>query len=325
MDHSTKNSTTQTRGSDPVELDFVRKPEFEAILTNPILDIAARFWDDDRYAAFRTCYRSMRVIDDLVDDRKAAGPLAVAEARQYEAMIRDWVDSIRRKQPSDGFQNELLAVMERFVIPTWPWERLARAMTFDLCHDGFPTFLAFRRYAEGAAVAPASIFMHLCGIRKEGDHYTAPPFVVAEAARPLALFSYLTHIIRDFQKDHQRQLNYFPASLLNQQRVTVEQLHAAASGGPVPQGLRAIVGQYLQWMDYYRAWSLRSLSGIKDELAPQYRLSLAIIFALYQQIVDRIDPHRGTFSAEELNPTPEEVRERLEQIIIQQQDNIHSE
>lgn len=52
------------------KLDFDRNLDFQQILTNPILDIAARFWEDERYEAFKICYRSMRFIDDMVDDRK---------------------------------------------------------------------------------------------------------------------------------------------------------------------------------------------------------------------------------------------------------------
>ncbi len=44
--------------------------DFQKIVTNPILDIAARYWDNDRYEAFKICYKSMRIIDDFVDDRK---------------------------------------------------------------------------------------------------------------------------------------------------------------------------------------------------------------------------------------------------------------
>ena len=69
--------TTQPDGS----LDFAVNLDFSEILTNPILDIAARFWDDDRYAAFKICYRSMRLIDDLVDERKeSGGPITQQES-----------------------------------------------------------------------------------------------------------------------------------------------------------------------------------------------------------------------------------------------------
>jgi phytoene synthase len=264
----------------------------------------------------------MRIIDDLVDDRKAAGgPLTETEVRQYEVMMRDWIGGIRRGRPTDDFQRELLDMMRRFAIPPWPWERLSKAMTYDLHHDAFATFQVFRRYAEGAAVAPASVFMHLCGIRSEGEGYTSPMFDIARAARPLALFSYLTHIIRDFQKDHQRGLNYFPLALLQRHKVTVDQLRMAADGGAIPGGLREIVAQYLSWISYYREWSLRQLAIISPNLSPQYRLSLALIYGLYQQIVDRVDPASGRFTTEELNPTPSEVRARIEEVVNQQQDN----
>ncbi len=61
-------------GVDPVSVDdlaFTDELDFGKVLKNPILDIAARLWEDDRYEAFKTCYRSMRAIDDLVDGVKS--------------------------------------------------------------------------------------------------------------------------------------------------------------------------------------------------------------------------------------------------------------
>jgi hypothetical protein len=57
---------------------------------------------------------------------------------------------------------------------------------------------------------------------------------------------------------------------------------------------------------------MRSLEG---RLEPRYMLSLRIIFHLYLQIYDRIDPEKGKFTATELNPTPDEVKERVEECI----------
>jgi len=39
-------------------------------------------------------------------------------------------------------------------------------MVYDIYNDGFPTLQAFLDYAAGASVAPASIFVHLCGLTK---------------------------------------------------------------------------------------------------------------------------------------------------------------
>jgi len=52
------------------DLDFALHIDFEAILKNPILDIAERLWEEERYEAFRVCYRSMCIIDNIGDNRK---------------------------------------------------------------------------------------------------------------------------------------------------------------------------------------------------------------------------------------------------------------
>jgi len=46
-------------------------------------------------------------------------------------------------------------------------------------------------------------------IIQKNDRFIDPPFNVKEAAIPCAIFSYLVHIIRDFQKDQFNNLNYF--------------------------------------------------------------------------------------------------------------------
>ena len=73
-----------------IELETYFHGDFEKILTNPILDIAARVWETDRYDAFKTCYRSMRWIDDLVDNRKALKlPITIEESRQMKSTMAE--------------------------------------------------------------------------------------------------------------------------------------------------------------------------------------------------------------------------------------------
>ena len=50
---------------------FINSIAFDQIEKHPNILIAARFWDEKRYHAAKVCYRFMRKIDDLIDDRKA--------------------------------------------------------------------------------------------------------------------------------------------------------------------------------------------------------------------------------------------------------------
>jgi phytoene synthase len=294
-------------------IDFGGEKDFSDILTNPFLDIAARFWEPDRYAAFQVCYRSMRRLDDLVDDRKVAGsPITADEKARYRQMMEDWLESLRENRPIDAFQTDILSAMNRFAIPTWPWERLCKAMLYDLDHNGFDSFRLFLRYAEGAAIAPASVFTHLCGVRKQDDSNFVPPaYDIRQAARALAIFSYLVHIVRDFQKDQVRGLNYFADAELVARKISLADMRRTAEGGPVFDQLRDLIGLYKRLADYYREKARAQLDLLAPHLKPRYQLSMEIIYGLYHLVFERIEPETGLFTEEELNPTPAEIQERL--------------
>ena len=294
------------------QLDFARDVDFSEVLTNPILDIAARLWEPDRYGAFRVCYRSMRRIDDLVDDRKESDEEITSEdAEKLSLLLSDWLDAVREGDRSDPFRQEFLEVLEKFRIPLWPWERLNKAMLYDLSHDGYRTLLTFMRYAEGAAIAPASIFMHLCGLTQENGSYAPPAFDLRLAARHLAIFSYLVHIMRDFQKDQLRNLNYFSDDMLALHGVTRDELRAVADGKPISEQFRRLMRSYHYIGGFYRAKARRTMDEVSRQLMPPYQLSLEMIYQLYLQIYERIDPEQGSFTGQELNPSPDEIDHRI--------------
>lgn len=298
------------------QLDFLDDLDFSAVLSNPILDIAARFWEPDRYQAFQVCYRSMRAVDNLVDDRKATGrPITSQERGHYRRMILDWVTSLRRRQRTDSFQGKLLDILERFGVPLWPWERLADAMVYDLEHNGFKNLAAFLRYSEGAAIAPASVFMHLCGIRPASNGYSGPPFDIRKAARPLALFSYLVHIMRDFERDVQLGLVYFADDILARHDLAISDLRVMASTGVPTASLRDLMADYRRFAEYYRTKARRAIDQLTPVLSDRYCLSVEIIYNLYHQIFERVDPVSGSFVLEELNPRPAEVRARIDETV----------
>jgi phytoene/squalene synthetase len=299
-------------------LDFALHLDFGAILKNPVLDIAARLWEDKRYEAFRVCYRSMRTIDDMVDDRKSTGRrISNDEVTALSEQMQVWLGSIRDGSAGDGFASQFTATLQQFDIPFWPWERLRRAMVYDLTHDGFTTFLTFARYAEGAAISPAAIFVHLCGAQATDNGFKRPSYDIRWAARPLALFSYLVHIMRDFETDQRNNLHYYADSILSKCGLVRSDLkEIALTDRPTPP-FRLLMGKYHAIAEYYRRQARERVNLVLPHLCPRYQLSLEMVYNLYLQIFERIDPVSGSFTQESLSPTLSELKARIEQTIGQ--------
>jgi phytoene/squalene synthetase len=293
-------------------LEIFNSIDFNQIKDHPNILIAANFWDTDRFCAAKTCYKFMRAIDDLIDNYKAKNKLIpVNERKEFVANVNDWLKMIIISKECNPLQEELTETIEKFRIPTWPMEVFARSMIYDINNDGFPTLNAFLEYSEGASVAPASIFVHLNGLSKINDTYETPPFDVKWAATPCAIFSYLVHIIRDFQKDQLNNLNYFADDLIINNGLTRNKMLEIAQGDPVDKRFRQLIKYYYLLADEYRLKTYEVIRKIRPLLEPRYQLSLDIIFDLYLMVFERIDFKNGTFTTEELNPIPEETKQRV--------------
>jgi phytoene/squalene synthetase len=188
-------------------------------------------------------------------------------------------------------------------------------MIYDIMHEGFKTFNDFLDYSEGAAVAPASVFIHLCGVSKEKGHYRPPKFDIKEAARPLAIFAYLVHIIRDFQKDQKNNLNYIAVNLMAENGLSHAKLRTIATKGKINPGFKKLMKKYLNHTENYRQKARNTLDKTTNLLEPRYQLSLEIIYNLYLQIFERIDVASGKFTVDELCPSPKEVQERIKLVV----------
>jgi len=189
-------------------------------------------------------------------------------------------------------------------------------MIYDVYHDGFATVQDFLNYAEGASVAPASIFVHLCGLQGQNGQYANPGFDVRSAATPCAVFSYLVHIIRDFQKDQHHHLFYFADDLITKNGLTRQELSDIAHGSEVKEGFRKLISEYYSLADQYRQKTFDAIKNIRPLLEPRYQLSLDIIFNLYLMVFERIDIKNGSFSTVELNPKAAEIKQRVYQTIL---------
>ncbi len=304
-------------------LDILNDLPVEKITDHPNILVAAAFWDEDRYRAARVCYKYMRAIDDLIDFHKSAHTVIKKDERQqFMQRVQEWIDMAHRSAAGDagavaeaGDAHELMQTIRDFHIPVWPLEAFARSMVYDIDHTGFETVDSFIAYAQGASVAPASIFVHLSGLLSTPDGYVPPPFDVRWAATPCAMFSYLVHIIRDFQKDQQHNLNYFADDAMARNGLTAEDLKRMGHGAPLMPGFRSMIREYMVLADKYRKDTYEVIQTIWPRLEPRYRLSLQIIFNLYLMVFERIDPDHSNFTTAELNPQPAEIRQRVEDTI----------
>ena len=292
--------------------DIFHSIDFDKIIDHPNILIAARFWDEERYQAAKVCYKFMRAIDDLIDNYKTEHKtIAIEDKAQFEREVNTWINTILSASENSPTQNEIIQTVQRFHIPAWPLEAFAKSMIYDVYNDGFPTLQHYLDYASGASVAPASIFVHLCGLTKTDDQYTAPAYDVKEVATPCAVFSYVVHIIRDFVKDHTHNLNYFPDDLMAKNGLNRENLLAMANGAEITSGFREMIRELYAVADDYRQKTYEVMQSIKPQLEPRSQLSLEIIFSLYLMVFERIDIENGTFTTEELNPTPQEIKEQV--------------
>jgi phytoene synthase len=298
-------------------LEIFNSIDFEKIKDHPNILVAANFWENDRFCAAKICYKFMRAIDDMIDDHKAKNKLIdPSERKEFESNVEDWLKMVIVSEECNAMAEELRETISKFRIPVWPLEAFAKSMIYDINNDGFPTLDAFLNYAGGASVAPASIFVHLNGLQVKNGSYESPAFDVRWAATPCAIFSYLVHIIRDFQKDQLNNLSYFADDLILKNGLTRKDLQEFAHGKPVTDGFRNLIRHYYLLADEYRVKTYDIIKEIKPLLEPRYQLSLEIIFDLYLMVFERIDPENGSFSTEKLTPTPAETKERVHGVIL---------
>ena len=294
---------------------FINSIAFDQIEKHPNILIAARFWDEKRFHAAEVCYRFMRKIDDLIDDRKARDDAITSMEKQIlNEKVNSWLGCLDKTSNHDPFVRELADTISTFKIPVQLFHNFAKSMHYDIGHNTFPSFQGFMDYAEGASVAPASVFVHLCCLSEENDEYRSPDFDVIRVARPCAIFSYIVHIIRDFQEDQLNNLNYFAADILERNNLVPADLRKMAHGGPISDSFRNVIQEYYNHARSYSEQTLTEIQNLSSRLNGRYLLSLHIIYNLYKQVFDRIDIENGKFTSEELNPTPQEIKEKVLEI-----------
>ncbi len=292
--------------------NIINSIAFEKIEKHPNILIAARFWDDPRFFAAKSCYRFMRMIDDHIDDRKAKDEaISCLEKEVLTNKVNSWIECLVSNPENDALVEELTATLSTFHIPLQLFHNFAKSMLYDIDHSGFNTLEDFIEYAEGASVAPASIFVHLACLSEVDGEYFPADLDVIKVARPCAIFSYIVHIIRDFQVDQLNNLNYFALDILEKNGLLPADLREIARGGPVSNAFRETIREYYDLARKYGEKTLREIESLSGLISGRYLFSLHLIFNLYKMVFDRIDIQNGNFTGRELNPTPQEIRTKV--------------
>ena len=179
-----------------------------AVRNDSTLFHAARLLPRYRRDFFAASYAAMRVIDDAVDEGFMTRPPAERDAGRaaMTAEVEAW-----RRQTADGAPDGPLpatvatgfrATVGRSDLGPGPWDGLAAALSEDVAEAAMQDWPAFERYADGATVAPATVFIYLLACRYEAGAYRSylpqPPVYYAS---DLGVFCYLVHILRDLAKD----------------------------------------------------------------------------------------------------------------------------
>lgn len=265
--------------------------------------------DKDRYRAFCAMYAVMRVIDDRVDQFLAQqrgtspAPQVLDEVAGWHVAVRSCFSSRGRARPdlsrcNHPFASELVRALSQsvvaFPIPLILWEDFFSAMRRDLDGRGFQTFDDFLAYANGAAVAPTTMYLYLITAERREDQagYTALPNLdVTRCGRALGRFAYLAHVLRDLRQDlstGREGLCYLSANDMASYDVTMTSLRRDAAAEVASPPLRALVRDLAGRATRFAKEGRRCLATLDGRLGADQAFVLELIVRIYEAALAKI-------------------------------------
>lgn len=255
---------------------------------------AARLLPGTRQHFFFATYAAMRLIDDAVDDGFLCRP---AEDREHErgAMLVD-IDNWQSQCLGERVEGPLPAQVYRALQATahcsdlgeTPWTGLANAMRYDVREQPMPDWEDFLSYAEGATVAPATIFIYLLGAKPADRGFSwSLPEPPAYYAADLGIFCYLVHILRDLAKDAERseRLVTIPDALIEHAGLQKTGLSDAIRSRDPRVGSLA-VDLRLRASSHLEA-GRGALKTLKPLIGKREQVALSGLIAIYETLFDR--------------------------------------
>lgn len=300
-----------TQPDDEGELQRTGRGVAEAIASkdhNNLYRTSCLFRDRTRYWAFCAHYSIMRVVDDRIDNLPTRNGLT-PQARQAEhqvvsawesAVAGCYTDRAATRRTWEGCElasapDLLEAFAESLEVirpPEFLWSSFFRSMHWDLDHSRFKTWDEFLGYAEGASVAPTTIYLYLItsDLGKPGG--TVPDgFDILGCGRHLGRFAYLGHIVRDLAEDlllGDSGLIYVPLEEMSAFGVTEEKLHSELRRGRAGPDTRLLVSELVTRARAHLAKGRSLLGPLEGRLEEDRGFILALIIATYERVLDKI-------------------------------------
>ncbi|MBN2358607.1 MAG: squalene/phytoene synthase family protein [Deltaproteobacteria bacterium] len=252
--------------------------------------------DRDRYRAFCALYALMRVIDDAIDGVVDKDLLGDAGRAALQADLDGWwarIEAAYAGRPDDQPLDRALAwAVQKFPVPIALWHRFIEAMRYDVEHPRFADFETFVEYAEGATVAPTTIYVYLLVAAPEADgSFRVADFDYRRCGRELGLFAYLAHVLRDVRSDAlvgNRGLVYLGLADLAACDLTDRDLRRWAEAGCSDARWQRLVRLLVERALPYHQRGAQLVAEVAPRLAPDRRFVLSLIVAYYRALLERI-------------------------------------
>jgi phytoene/squalene synthetase len=268
------------------------------------------FKDRIKYKTFCSYYAVMRIVDDRVDnlplpvncDKKLIDrELKVIDAWEQVIILCHLGIFPTTAQLEACDFDEAKAVCESLIeafqnIPT-PiklWKNFFDAMRSDINAGEFECWSDFLTYAEGATVAPTTIYLLLIAAQRNGANnlYELPKeFDLLKCGRYLGIFAYLGHIIRDLAED----IKYAATRLCITREdmvdfgITLEKLRNEAFRQKASSSTRNLVIEILQRARRYLLRGRACVAPVYDYLENDGRFILELIISIYEQVIVKIE------------------------------------
>jgi phytoene/squalene synthetase len=275
------------------------------------LYISSSFFKDRmKYKAFCAFYAVMRIVDDRIDNLPLSTKQNEETLKKELVVVDSWeqvviscqqgiypistqLESCNFTETSEVCES-LIESFRNFYVPIELWTNFFDAMRSDLVAGEFKCWSGFLEYAEGATVAPTTIYLLLIVSRlsKSKNSYEIPiEFDLFTCGRYLGIFAYLAHIIRDLVKDIKAESTRICITDEDMaiHGLSIDQIKRDVIKHHATPQTRNLVKDLLLRAKNYHAKGSALAEGIKDFIESDCQFILELIIKIYEHIILKIE------------------------------------